>query len=125
MPLTKGEIFIFLGINITMTYIRYPRLRMYWSSDPSVRCNIIADAMGVNRFESIRRYLHFTDNNAHDDNSDDKLWKIRPVLEHLRKVFGSAVDAEECHSIDEQMIPFTGKSSLKQYIKSKPHGFLS
>ena len=53
LNLTKGEIFIFLGINITMTYIRYPRLRMYWSSDPSVRCNMIADAMGVNRFESI------------------------------------------------------------------------
>ena len=30
------------------------------------------------------------------------------------------MDAEGCHSIGEQMIPFTGQSSLKQYIKSKP-----
>lgn len=83
LNLTKGELFVFLGMNITMTYtcIRYPRLRMYWSIDPSIRCNMVSDAMSVNRFESIRRFLHFTDNNSHGITDDEKLWKIRPILE--------------------------------------------
>ncbi|XP_067933202.1 piggyBac transposable element-derived protein 3-like [Watersipora subatra] len=118
--LTRGELMVFLGINIVITYIRYPRLRMYWSSNQGTRCGLIADAMSVNRFEAIRRHLHFVDNEKHDANSTDKVWKLRPVMEALRKRFLTSVDAEECHSIDEQMVPFTGQSGLKQYIKSKP-----
>ena len=30
------------------------------------------------------------------------------------------VEPEERHSIDEQIIPFKGRSSLKQYNKNKP-----
>lgn len=32
-----------------------------------------------------------------------------------------AVAPEERQSIDEQIIPFKGRSPLKQYMKSKPH----
>jgi hypothetical protein len=53
LNLTRGELMIFLGINVAMTYIRYPRLRMYWSSDSAVRCAMVADAMSVNRFEAM------------------------------------------------------------------------
>jgi hypothetical protein len=117
--LTRGELMIFLGINIIMTYIRYPRVRMYWSSSLGLRCGLFADTMSLNRFEQIRRFLHFADNTEKDTNND-KLKKIRPVLEKLKTAFKDAVDAEESHSVDEMMIPFTGKSSLKQYIRSKP-----
>jgi len=33
----------------------------------------------------------------------------------------SRLEPEEKHSVDEQMIPFKGRSSMKQYMKSKPH----
>ncbi|XP_067939747.1 piggyBac transposable element-derived protein 3-like [Watersipora subatra] len=119
LGLTKGELFIFLGINIVMTYIRYSRLRMYWSSNTGLRCNLIANAMSVNRFERIRRFLHFADNTENTE-STDRLKKIRPFLDSMNSTFKSAVTPEEFHSIDEMMIPFTGRSSLKQYIRSKP-----
>ena len=83
LNLTRGELMVFLGINIVMTYIRYPRVRMYWSSESGVRCDIVADKMPVNRFERIRRYLHFSDNSTHDSSDTDKLWKLRPVLDVL------------------------------------------
>jgi len=120
LNLTRGELMIFLGINIIMTYIRYPRVRMYWSQDPGLRCSMVADSMSVNRFEKIRRNLHFADNDSHETQCTDKLWKIRPVLVSLQQSFQAAVDPEECQSVDEMMIPFTGQSSLKQYIRSKP-----
>ncbi|KAF3834757.1 hypothetical protein F7725_027315 [Dissostichus mawsoni] len=50
----------------------------------------------------------------------DKLFRIRPVLEALEETFRTAVDPEEFQSIDEQMIPFKGRLSIKQYIPKKP-----
>ena len=50
----------------------------------------------------------------------DNLWKMRPVLDALQTALKSVVDPEECHSIDEMMVPFTGQSGVKQYVRSKP-----
>lgn len=50
---TAEEMKAFLGINLVMTFIRYPRRRMYWSSEQGLRLPLIADAMAVNRFEDI------------------------------------------------------------------------
>ena len=50
----------------------------------------------------------------------DPLFKIRPFLESLRRNMKN-VEPEVCHSIDKQIIPFKGRSSLKQYNKNKPH----
>lgn len=120
LNLTRAELYAFLGINIVMTFIRYPRYRLYWSSDSALRCNMIADAMPVNRFERIRRFLHFTDNTKHDKENTDRLWKVRAILDHLNKSFKDAVSPEEFQSIDEMMIPFKGNAGPKQYIRNKP-----
>ncbi|XP_058235983.1 activating transcription factor 7-interacting protein 1 isoform X3 [Hemibagrus wyckioides] len=120
LALTTGELQIFLGINMVMSYVRHPRTRMYWSSQAGLRLDLIADAMPVNRFEEILRYLHFVDDHSQEPGNTDKLFKIRPVLNALEQTFRSAVDPEEFQSIDEQIIPFMGQ----QYIpkKTKPWG---
>lgn len=102
-----------------MTYIKYPNTRMYWSSEPGLRMDQIANVMSVNRFSEIKRYLHFI-NNLSAPNLNDRYWKIRPVLEILHKTFHDCASPTENISIDEMMIPFKGKSNLKQYIQSKP-----
>lgn len=45
---------------------------------------------------------------------------MRPLVNQLKKNM-KAVAPEERQSIDEQIIPFKGRSPLKQYMKSKPH----
>ncbi|CAK6975067.1 uncharacterized protein LOC123985951 [Scomber scombrus] len=40
-----------------MSYIKYPRNRVYWSSNPGLHQNAIADATTVNRFEDIMSNL--------------------------------------------------------------------
>lgn len=116
---TAEEMKAFLGINLVMTFIRYPRRRMYWSSEQGLRLPLIADAMAVNRFEDILRYLHFTDTSSTDP-GNDKLFRIKPVLDTLQANFLSAVDPEEFQAIDEMIMPFKGKLSIKQYIPKKP-----
>lgn len=103
-----------------MGYIRYPRARMYWSSEDGLCLGIIANAMSVNRYEQILRYLHFVDNLSYQPANTDMLFKIRPLLSALQETFKAAADPEEIQSVDEQIIPFKGLLSIKQYIPKKP-----
>jgi len=50
LTLTVNELKTYLGLNIAMTYLRYPQLRMYWSSVEGIRIPFIADNMTNNRF---------------------------------------------------------------------------
>lgn len=72
-----------------MTYIKYPNVRMYWSSVEGIRMNLIADTMPVNRFSEIKRFLQFEDNsNMPATSTIDKFWKshhfiLLPVLMNM------------------------------------------
>jgi hypothetical protein len=114
---SRGEIERFVGMAMYMSLIRMSNTRSYWSAD--FRVNRIADAMSVNRFEEIKKFLHFSDN-TNSEGSKDKLKKIRPLLVNLRQRC-TTVKMEENLSVDEQIIPFKGRSSLKQYLPMKPH----
>uniref|UniRef100_A0A3B4XHS3 PiggyBac transposable element-derived protein domain-containing protein n=1 Tax=Seriola lalandi dorsalis TaxID=1841481 RepID=A0A3B4XHS3_SERLL len=87
LGLTSEEFKTFLGMNMVMSYIRYPRARMYWSSEQGLRLDLVADAMPVNRFEKIMRYVHFVDNYSIDPENADKFVKIRPFLNALQDTF--------------------------------------
>uniref|UniRef100_A0A3B4VGZ0 PiggyBac transposable element-derived protein domain-containing protein n=1 Tax=Seriola dumerili TaxID=41447 RepID=A0A3B4VGZ0_SERDU len=120
LGLTSEEFKTFLGMNMVMSYIRYPRARMYWSSEQGLRLDLVADAMPVNRFEKIMRYVHFVDNYSIDPENADKFVKIRPFLNALQGTFSASLDPEEYQSVDEMMIPFKGRLSIKQYVPKKP-----
>lgn len=53
----------------------------------------------------------------------DKLFQIRPVLNHFSKIFKEAYYPEEYLSIDEMIIPFKGRAKIKQYNRGMPHPF--
>ena len=50
----------------------------------------------------------------------DKIKKIRPLVEGLRQRYGT-VAMEEHLSVDEQIVPFKGRSCLRQFNPKKPH----
>jgi len=82
--------------------------------------DLIADAMPYNRFTEIKRYIHFADNSNQPNTVIDKFWKVWPVLDILHQSFHAATSTTEHIVIDKMMVPFKGKSYLKQYLKSKP-----
>lgn len=69
-------------------------------------------------------HIHFNDNTQQPRKDDpdmyDKLYKVRPLLTHLNKKFQEAFIPSEHQAIDEAMIKFKGRSSLKQYMPAKP-----
>lgn len=64
----------------------------------------MADVITQRTWEEIKRYLHFTDNTAPNN---DKLFKIRALIDSLLPKF-QALPQEQMLSIDEQMVPFKG-----------------
>ena len=64
--------------------------------------------------------MDFNDNSG--KNVDDKLHKLCLVIDNINKRL-RLVPTEECLAVNEQIIPFKGKSSLKQYNPKKPHNW--
>lgn len=98
-----------------------PRSYMYWAND--TRYDKVADIMSRDRWKQIKSFLHFNDNTnipSKDDPARDKLFKIRPLIDHVVPKFqGLPMNQKLC--VDEQMVPFKGQSCLKQYLPKKPH----
>jgi hypothetical protein len=112
------EIRKFVALHIVMGIIRFPRLRMYWT--PATKIQFIDDIqLPRNRFEALRNNLHIVDVNE-KRNGNDKLWKVRPIINSFEKRCEELV-IEENVCIDESIIPFKGKLKIKQYMKGKPN----
>jgi len=66
-------------------------------------------------------YLHLADNQSVP--ADDKTAKVAPLYQKLNenlKQFGIWYSSL---SIDESMVPYYGKNSIKQFIRGKPIRF--
>lgn len=77
----------------------------------------------VSRFEIIKKFLHFSNNEeapANDDPSYDRAYKVRYVINHLNRAFQNCREPEKQQSIDERMVKFKGHNIMRQFIKSKP-----
>ncbi|CAH2002562.1 unnamed protein product [Acanthoscelides obtectus] len=107
----------FIGVCFYMSLITVPGTRRYWSS--ACRVSQVADVMPLRRWEQIKKFLHFADNSTLPVEPPDRLFKIRKLVESIRKNL-RLIPMEQHLSVDEQIIPFKGRSSLKQYNPKKP-----
>lgn len=101
-----------------MSIYNLPRSRMYWAKE--TRINKVADIMRE-RWEFIKSNVHLNDNLKATplDNPDrDRLYKVRPIIDHMKQKF-LAIPMLQMLSVDEQIVPFKGRSSLKTYNTKK------
>ena len=122
------EIKAYLGFSLLMSINRLPDLYDYWSTNDTLHYFPIAFQIPRKRFLEIQWYLHLTDNDTivpHGQEGYDRLAKVRPVIESICKQFLADCLLHKENAVDEAMIPFKGRSSLKQYLPLKPvkHGF--
>jgi len=79
--------------------------------------------MSRKRYKKIVECIHLNDNatDAGRGNPNfDKLHKVRPLADHLNAAFQAAYQPSGELSVDESMIPFKGRSTMKQYMPMKP-----
>ena len=78
--------------------------------------------MSRERFQLLIRFIHF--NNNHGILAQqDKLHKIRPLLDKMSERFQEVYKSSEHLVIDDSMIPFRGRAILRQYLSGKAHKY--
>lgn len=78
---TVQEMKAFIGMNIAMGVVNLPEINMYWSTDPILEHSWFRTILSRNRFKQILRFFHLSDNSKKDQHNDDKLYKVRPLID--------------------------------------------
>ena len=120
LNLTVDETKTFFGISVLMSCLKYPQIKMYWAKMTKVLS--ISSAMTRDRYFQIRSNLKVVIDNeiSEEQKKADRLFKVRPLIDRILK---------GCHAlprypdvaIDEQMIPFSGVCTMKQFVRGKPN----
>ena len=84
-----SEIKSFLGVLMFSGYHKLPQEEMYLCLDPDCSTSVVRDALTRQRHKKIKRNIHLS-NNA-NLNIDDKLFKVRPYMNLLKKYICSLV----------------------------------
>ncbi|CAF0781681.1 unnamed protein product [Rotaria sordida] len=119
--ISESEIRQFVGILLMTGIYGLPQQRSYWTN--STRVESIASTMSRDRFLDIKKNLHVVDNTnqlGQNDSNYDRAFKIRPLLNIIKNNFRK-IQKEEHLCVDEQIIPFKGKSIMKQHMPKKPN----
>ena len=117
------ELQAYMGFMILMGIVHLPSIYDYWKKDEVYHYSPVASRIFRDRFFELHRYLHFADNSSlglPGTPEYDKLGKIKPIIEKLSERFHSVYTPQMNVAIDEAMIPFKGRSTLKQYMPLKP-----
>ena len=64
--ISRDELKMFLGILALSGYHSLAREKLYWSLDEDLAVNCVSSCMSRNRFQEIRKFIHFPDNSSID-----------------------------------------------------------
>ena len=114
------ELKAFIGVRILMGLNVRHSYGDYWSQDLYLEAPAVVTAFPINRYSHLLSHLHFNDNQTFIPRGHDRLHKVRPILDRLSQVFLALYHPHQQNSIDEAIVCFKGRSSLKQYMPKNP-----
>lgn len=129
IPLTAQELRAYFGMLVLMSANPMHQVRLYWSSDSLFYVKEIAAVMTHKRFQQITNNLHLNDNMQMPKKGSkeyDHCFKVRPLINMINENFHNEYKPSSRLAVDESMILFKGRSSMKQYMPMKPkikHGY--
>lgn len=117
LGMTAKEVKALFGMHIVMDNLKFPQAHMYWAA--ATRVSLTADAMPPrDGFFRLRNALHVCNNECNID--ENRCWKVQALLDRVRKAC-LKIPRSHAACVDEQMIPFTGRIDLRQYVQGKPN----
>lgn len=82
----------------------------------------VKKTMSRNRFDWLLRCLNFADN-SDPTAKNDRLFKLKNVLELCCRQFQGTMEPGEEIVIDESMVPWRGRLIFRQYLPAKSHKY--
>ena len=119
----ETEIKSFVAINILMGIHQLPNLEHYWSNDDRLQVAGIKKIMSRNRFKKINQYFHISDNSQMpppNSRDFDPFYKLAPLLNMTSRTFHLRYRPHRELSIDEAIVGYKGRHTLKMYNPNKP-----
>jgi len=114
------ELMGFIGLVFAMGITCLPSYRDYWSTDPIFSNVWFRSVMSRDRFCEIKHYIHIVDNSLASPSNNDRLWKVRPLIELLQEKCSSLYSPHPQLAVDESMIGTKCRLSFLQYLPKKP-----
>lgn len=117
-PTDQYELMMILGCMLIMSYNHLPEIIDYWSSNESLGNQMIKKTISRHRGTTILSKLYFASPEKPENAS--KLYYVEDLVNCLKKTFMNVRSDSDQQSIDESMVKFKGRSSMKQYQPLKP-----
>ena len=119
----RDEIMAFIGLRIAMGLCSQPSQRENWSTWWLTESNF-TKVMSRDRSTLVGRYFHFSNNEHRIERGQPNynlLQKIQPIIDLTQNTYADCYKPSRHLSIDEAVIPFKGRTYVKQYLRDKPH----
>ena len=120
---SPNEVRQLIGMLMAMGVHKLPDFHDYWNQSALLSVPGITSGMPRTRFKVLMSNLHLNDNSQMIPRGNpgyDKLYKIRPLLDIVESNSQAAYSPHQQIAIDEAMVLFKGRSSMKQYMPLKP-----
>ena len=117
----SNEIRVFLALLLMQGVNHKPDMQCYFSKRTSLYSPFFAEVMDKNRFILLSKFLHFNNNQQYDPNGNipKKLFKLWPILAHMKAKFSGVYQPERDMAVDESLLLWKGRLGWKQYIPTK------
>jgi hypothetical protein len=106
-----------------MGIVKINRLQRYWAEDTAIP--FVTKTFTQHRFVQLSSSWHIVGDKEKKEEKkhteQDKLFKLKPLLDHVISKCKYYYRPSQYLSIDEQMIAYHGRNSLVQYMPMKPH----
>ena len=97
------------GLLVFQGFAQKRKNGMYFSKRESIVTPHFSQIMTEKRFHLLIKFLHFADSSKFDpDQHHKKLYKIQPILDHLKSKFSSVYTPEGNICIDESLLLWKG-----------------
>lgn len=76
--------------------------------------SLVSNFMSRNRFTLLKSYIHLNDNTKlNNETSNDKAFKIRPLLESVSQSFSKYGVFDDILAVDEMIVKHCGRHNMK------------
>ena len=112
------EMKAYFGLAVVFGILNQRRYRSYWAKDPFLGNQGVQRVFSLKRYSKLSEYLHVSDRESEKNRGHpeyDKLGKVRWLYDLLNAKFRQYKHPEKEQTIDEMIMPFSGRISYIQY----------